>query len=250
MFLQALADLPNLTRLTGLVTTVGALGAAAYGIVDVSKAFFRGGVSTRGFANISRNLATLMPDAPRKDASQVSTKEPAVPPALSFTSILITLKSNWINGMDSDSQVAIAKTLVKLRLNADSAMHMAQVAGVDAAILQRVAAKIASGAALSQSETDVYGRFDLILTTLLDQAYQRAEQQYRATAKACAVVVSVALALIGAWSLGNSSGLGDNRYWKALLLGLLATPLAPIAKDLASAIQAGAQAAQAWTARR
>jgi hypothetical protein len=250
MFVQALADLPNLSRLTGLVTAVGALGAAAYGIVDASKAFFRGGVSTRGFANISRTLATLLPDAPRKDAAQVSTSEPAPPPALSFSAILVTLKSNWINGMESDSQVAIAKTLVKLRLNADSAPHMAQVAGVDPAILQRVAANIASGSPLDQPETDVYGRFDLILTTLLDQDYQRADQQYRATAKACAVVVSVALALIGAWSLGETSGLGDRRYWKALLMGLLATPLAPIAKDLSSAIQAGAQAAQAWTARR
>lgn len=242
---QTLGDIPSLTRLTGMVTAVGALGVAAYGLVDASKAFW-GGVSTRGFANIAKEMAILVPEASVADATKIPTGEPASPPPLSLASILVTLKSNWINGMASSDQRAIAKTLVKLRLNANSAKALAGVAGVDATVLSEVASKIVSGAPLTQTETDVYGRFDLILTTMLDQAYQRADQQYRNTAKAAAVIVAVILAEIGAWSLGKMSSV---HFWQAFLLGLIATPIAPIAKDLSSAIQAGAKVAQEWTWR-
>jgi hypothetical protein len=150
--------------------------------------------------------------------------------------------------MASDDQRAIAKSLVKLRLNADLAPVLATLTGVNPVTLASVAAKIASGTPLDQDETDVYGRFDLILTTLLDQAYQRADQQYRNAAKLCAVVVSVVLAVTGAWSLGQIQSFfpPDRAFWEAVILGLLATPLAPVAKDIASAVQAGAKAAQAW----
>lgn len=247
MFQQDLINNPFLQHVGSIIAAIGGLGTASFGIVDATKSL-GGGVSNRGFAAIAKTMATLLPDQSVSAAAHASTAEPATPPALSLSSILVTLKSNWLNGLAHDEQVAIAKSLVKLRLNAALVPGLATLTGVDAQVLAAVAAKIGNGQPLSQSETDVYGRFDLVLTTLLDQAYQRGDQQYRNTAKLCAVVASVLLAVGGAAAIGQFHGsfLVDSHFWRAVFVGLLATPLAPIAKDLASAIQAGARAAQAW----
>ena len=104
---------------------------------------------------------------------------------------------------------------------------------VDPAVLISVAAKSSPETPLSQAESDAYARFDLIVTALLDEAYQLSDQVYRNSTRALAAVVAVALAFVGGWSL-----VGTAQFWHssdpvlALLVGLLATPLAPIAKDL------------------
>lgn len=238
---------PILTHIGSVIAAIGGLGTASFGLVDATKSI-AGGVSNRGFGSITKTMATLLPDQPVSVATRDSTAEPPTPPALALKSILISLKSNWINGVSHDDQVAIAKSLVKLRLDAALAPSMALLVGVSPVILTAVAAKIASGQPLDKDETDVYGRFDLVLTTLLDQAYQRADQEYRNTAKICAVIASMLLAVAGAAALKQigSNFLTDPHFWQALLIGLLATPLAPIAKDVASAIQAGARAVQVW----
>jgi hypothetical protein len=127
---------------------------------------------------------------------------------------------------------------------------MANAAGVDRELLREVARKINSGESptsaqsgepLTLAESDVYGRFDLVLTTLLDQAYQRADQRYRNVAKVAAIPVSVALALVAAKVAPN-----EISYPRAVLVGLIATPIAPIAKDLSTAITNGVQAIQSW----
>jgi hypothetical protein len=74
----------------------------------------------------------------------------------------------------------------------------------------------------------------------LDQAYQRADQRYRNTAKVCAVPVSVALAIVAHYVLPA----GTINAGEAALLGLIATPIAPVAKDLSTAISNAVQAAQ------
>jgi hypothetical protein len=88
----------------------------------------------------------------------------------------------------------------------------------------------------------VYGRFDLLLTTLLDQAYQRADQRYRNATKFTAIPISVGLAVIAAHVLPDHI-----TVWQAVLLGLIATPIAPVAKDVASAVTAAVQAVQSWS---
>jgi hypothetical protein len=141
-------------------------------------------------------------------------------------------------------QKSIAKALIKLNLNAASASGMAAATGVDPKVLSDIAAKLPTGEALTKPETDAYGRFDLLLSAVLDQGYQRGEQRYRNSAKLLAVPVAILLALLGAWAISNH--LTDSDIWRAVAGGLLATPLAPMAKDLASAIQAGSKLAQAW----
>jgi hypothetical protein len=234
--LQAVAGsaMSNLD-LSKVALAIGGLGTAAYGVVDVSKGL-GGGISNRGFGDIEKVISVLIP-ARSADKGGAS--------ALALPSALATLRANWLNGMALADQKSIAKALVKLNLTEVSANGMAAATGVDPALLASVAGKLATGEALSQQETDVYGRFDLLLSALLDQGYQRGDQRYRNSSKLVAVPVAIALALLGAWAMDKGS-LPSADALRAIVCGLLATPLAPVAKDLASAIQAGAKVAQSW----
>jgi hypothetical protein len=214
-----------------VVLAIGALGTAAYGLVDATKGF-GGGISNRGFGDIKKVISKLIPaSAGQNDGTS----------ALALKSSLDTLRANWMNGMAMADQKSIAKGLIKLNLKPVTASKMAAVAGVDANLLTSVAGKLSTGESLTQQETDVYGRFDLLLSSLLDQAYQRGDQRYRNSAKVAAVFVSVALAWWSTWFL-----YGKVQFALATVAGLLATPLSPVAKDLSSAIQAGAKVAQFW----
>ena len=82
-----------------------------------------------------------------------------------------------------------------------------------------------------------------MLSTILGQAYQRADQQYRNTAKLVSVPVAIALSCAAAVFMG---GWNNHNWGLAIALGVIATPLAPIAKDLSSALQTGVQALQSW----
>lgn len=217
------------SMLSTYITAVGALGTAAFGLVDALKVLPGGGISRAGFKFIRSVIVTLTPPDPVLDGG-----------GLSRESVLYSLASQWINGTGSDDQLNIAKSQIKLRLSQTTAPVLAIVTGVDPAMLTTVAVSIAAGRALSTQQTDVYGRFDLMLTTLLDQAYQRADQRYRNTAKLAAVPIAVVLAMVANHVL-PASPLG---WGGAALLGLIATPIAPIAKDLSTAISNASQALQ------
>jgi hypothetical protein len=237
MFQAATNGLPPLNGLSSftlsqIVLAIGSLGTAAYGVVDASKGL-GGGVSNRGFGDIKKVVSMFIPVSPGGGS------------ALSLTSVLATLKANWLNGMAMSDQKSIAKALIKLNLNPTSAGAMATATGVDATLLEAIAKKLPAGADLTKDETDAYGRFDLLLTAVLDQGYQRGDQRYRNSAKLLAVPVAVALALLGAWAISTHS-LSSLDAWRAVVGGLLATPLAPVAKDVASAIQEATKLAQAW----
>lgn len=206
------------------IMAIGGLGTAAFGLVDSTKVFW-GGANRIGFGKIKKAITALTPAAATNGLTQ--------------DRIVATLRSNWFNGKDLESQKAIAKTLIKLGLNETTALRLANATGVDVDMLKAAAGKIASGQALSAAETDVYSRFDLILTAILDDVYQDSDQAYTNGTRTLAAFFAVALAFFGGWAL---SGGALARYWwtrdmgEAILAGLLAIPLAPVAKDLSSAL--------------
>jgi len=211
----------GLQNLPQIITAIGGLGTAAFGLVEATKVF-GGGVNHIGFKGIRTAVTPLMPPGA----------------ALSQQKMLATLEANWFNGTDLGSQKAIAKSLIKLNLNAANAPELAAAAGVDSTTLTAVATNIASGTPLTPAQSDVYSRFDLIVTALLDEAYQRSDQTYSSGTKAWAMLFSILLALIGAVVLHTA---GSQLTWpqdlgEATLVGILATPLAPIAKDLSTAL--------------
>jgi len=223
------ANLPlSQLSLTQIISAIGGLGTAAFGLLEAIKPVCPP-INRTGFGGIKRTVSSLTPP-----------EAGARPPinALPQAKVVQTLESNWVNGNDLGSQKAIAKSLIKLHLSAGNAATLAAAANVDPAQLTAVAASMASGTALTQSQSDAYSRFDLIVTAMLDECYQYADQIYRNWTRALAAVIAVVLAIAGGcivdggWSqFAHSRDLG-----LAVLVGLLATPLAPIAKDLSTAL--------------
>ena len=111
----------------------------------------------------------------------------------------------------------------------------------------RLRRKWPPGTALTSNESDVFARFDLILTAMLDEAYQHGDQQYTNGTRAVAAIFAVLLAVVGGWTLkGGAFGdyLASNDLWRALITGVLAIPLAPVAKNLSSALVAAVNTMQ------
>jgi hypothetical protein len=136
---------------------------------------------------------------------------------------------------------------VKLALNAETAPDLATLAGVDKATLTSIAEKLANGETMTQPEMNTYGRFDVLLATFIDRAYQKADQRYRTTAKCAACLVAIALAEAAAYflrMLDTNGHINGYNFGLAFVVGLIATPLAPVAKDLATALTTASKAVQ------
>jgi hypothetical protein len=208
----------NLSQAT---LAIGALGTAATGLVDTTKVF-DGGMSRAGFGYIKDLIARTVI---RTNGAQASS-------GLTAKDILDTLLANWMNGMETGAQKAIAKSFIKLHFNPETAGDLARATNVAPDKLATVAEKLASVQPLDAAESDAFGRFDLALSAMVDRAYERADQFYRNSCKALAAVFAVALAILGDYQLGWPV------HWPGVvILGLIATPLAPVAKDIANAIQ-------------
>ena len=118
----------TLTNLSAAIAAVGALGTAAFGLVDTFKMLPGGGLSRVGFKFVRESVLKLAPEVTALDGT-----------ALGRDSLLYALQSQWINGTATSDQVSIAKSLIKLRLTPDTSAALAKATGVDAAILSQVA---------------------------------------------------------------------------------------------------------------
>jgi len=105
-------SIPALQNLPQIITAIGGVGTAAFGLVDASKVF-AGGPNHIGFEGIRTAVIALTGDGT------------AATNALSQARILATLQANWLNGTDLGSQKAIAKSLIKLNLSAANAPALA-----------------------------------------------------------------------------------------------------------------------------
>jgi hypothetical protein len=207
------------------VGMVVATGIGASGLVDATKAYF-GGVNRIGFAKIKRQIIQLTPGAPN---------------GLPQIFILESLYAHWANGAALSKQISTAKSLVMMHLSPANAAMVAASVNVDPAILCSMAAKRSAGIELDPPESDLSTRFDLIVSALLDAAYQKAEQEYSNGTRFYALVFAVLLALIEMWVLHSGARtlyLGSDDMNLALIVGLLAAPIAPIAKDASKAVGA------------
>jgi hypothetical protein len=240
--------LVNLTSVATAITAMGALGTASFGLVDSTKAFW-GGISRCGLSDLRKAIKPLFSQNP--SAADRSN-------ALTYGAILANLSANWMNGTDLADQKSIAKTLLKLRLDSNNAAIYANATSVDPTELKAIATQINQGATLTTAQADIFGRFDLGLTALLDECYQRADQRYRNAAKLLAGFFSIGIAVFGGWLLSHNTTTGGllpshpqplgywltANMWAAIVAGALAAPLAPIAKDLTSALAAGVNVVQ------
>jgi hypothetical protein len=219
-------DLLNgaLTSLMNFAAASGGLGTAAYGLVDVTKAF-GGGISNVGFSHIKKSLQPF--DAAFREIGNVSP--------------LDTLRAHWLNSVPQDDQKAAAKSLIHLGLSPGNASDLAESVGVDPDALTVAAEKKKTGAALLPEEANVLERFDAIIDAVLNGAYERGDQQYRNASKAASAVAAIILAVVGGGTTHAQDGqfslqnfVFSQDFLVAILVGFTASPLAPMAKDLSS----------------
>jgi len=211
-----------LAYLVSLIGAIGALGSAAFALVDASKIGGKGGVSNVGFKDLERVIQRFAAALDR---------------AIGADEWRTAVHAHWINGRPRDQQKAIVKALIRLGLDGGTAPGLAKAGHVDAGALATVATKLETGAPLLESDINVLGRLDASIDAQLDAAFDRADQRYRNVSRVCAGVMAVLLSVVAAVALGES-----DRLLLAVVVGLLAVPLSPIAKDLASSLAAAAKA--------
>ena len=224
----------DISNILNFLSAAAALGTAAMGLVDSTKAF-NGGPSNFGFGDIKSAISPFLVQAPGGAAAFGSAK------------ILQTLKANWLNGVATADQKAKAKSLIHLGLTQGNAAALAAAAGVNGELLTAAAQNIASGTALTPSQVGVLGQFDAVLGAVLDAAYERGDQKYRNWSKLLAMVVATVLGGLGGWLVYGRMEpawqyLSSWQFGISLLIGISATPLAPIAKDLATSLQTAVSA--------
>ncbi|NKL66293.1 hypothetical protein [Rhizobium leguminosarum] len=205
--------------LGNILAAASAIGTTSFGLVDTTKAF-KGGISNAGFGHIQTAV-----DGFRPALAVVNPSDP-----------FQTMKANWLNGVPKDDQKAIAKSLVRLGITPTTAGDLVTAApGVDGTLFVAAATKVNAGEALTEHEINMLGRFDAILDARMDAGFERADQLYRNASKLLAAVISVVLSIAGVIVIQQGAPASSD-FFLALLVGLLATPLAPIAKDISSAL--------------
>lgn len=234
-------------QLSTVISSLGGLGAASAAAVDALKTIPGGGVSNFGFNNIRFVVNSFL----RSDSENSALE--------SKTLILNTLHGNWINGKDSASQQQIAKSLIKLKLVPDNAASYAKATQVDERLLSLIAKDLLEGRALSptvddlagmlpdqqiqlkqlaEQKVDIFNRFDLMLTQILESSYQKADQCYRNSCQLLAAILAMFVAGIAGYTID------PNNLTLYLLCGFISIPFAPLAKNLTSAVAAGADFAK------
>jgi hypothetical protein len=222
-------DVPALINsLPDYIAAISALGASATGLVDTTK-LFNGGISRAGFGIIKKRLEPF----------------DKILGALPEASGWHTIFANWVNGVDLDAQKSTVKAMIKLCLNEGNAVDMAKAIGMtselDKTNIKALATAYDTGAAPGDALTNVYGRMDGILSAILDAAYEEADQRYRNAAKFWAACIAVGLSILGSLAVYDWKSYTPSDFFQAVFVGLVATPLAPVAKDLTTAINTAVQ---------
>lgn len=214
---------PDLNAISNQILAVAALGTAAFGLVDSTKAF-AGGISNVGFGRL---LKALEPFAVALEA--------AVGPEDGGWQGLF--RAHWINGRGKDEQKAIAVSLIQLGLTPETATQVARAGQVDPESLAAAVGSLIAGEDLTPAQINLFSRFKTAVEARMDAAYERAEQAYRNAARLLAGIFAVMLAIAAA-----SLFYPGTRLVSAALVGLIAVPLAPVAKDLVGTLSAATKA--------
>jgi hypothetical protein len=209
-------------HLGDLVLAAGALGTAAFGIVEGLKRWrFLG---EAGFAVIIRVLGPI-----------VDTLKAAYGP-----DVETLLRAQYRGSQDEFAR--ILRQGARIGLTRDNAAAVAAtLAIVDAGLLQQAAAAVDAGQELPANLRNVLGRYELAVDARIDAALTLAQAHYAAAARIGASMVAIVIAL----TVGFFYTTEPRERGLALLVGLAAVPLAPIAKDVVSALKATVDALRA-----
>ena len=197
-----------------IVLATGALGTAAYGIIEALKWTRLGFI---GFGKLSQTLGPVwgtMRNAYGTDFEHV------------------------LRGLYKGDLSELGRTLrqgVRIGLTEENAGAISNWLGLKhTEKLQAVAAKIEASEDISNEDRNVLGRFELAVDARIDAAMALAQNHYVGKLRVVASCAALIIAL--------GAGVYLDMMFLAVIVGIAAVPLAPIAKDLSSALQAAVQA--------
>ncbi|MEZ4701449.1 MAG: hypothetical protein R2834_14020 [Rhodothermales bacterium] len=198
-----------------IVLATGALGTAAFGIVEALK--WTNAVGLIGFGRLARLLGPVW-----------ASLERAYGPA--FEEVL----AGQYRG-DRFELIRMIRQGVRLGLTEENASRIAGFLGViDGDALTRAASRINSAEGMSEDLQHVLGRYELAVDARIESALAMAQNQYAGKLRFIASIIALAV--------GAGVGIYLSQPFMGGLIGLAAVPLAPIAKDLVSALQAATAA--------
>lgn len=220
--------------LTSMVLGAGALGTAAFGVVDGLKRWKT--YASKGFEEVPATLGPVL----------MNSLSVAYGPEYH-----LLLEAQYSDGRSKGDLGRTLRQGVRIGLTVENAGSMADAVGVvDAERLAAVVQKLRQGMELEPEEKGILGRFELAVDARIDAALGLAERAYQGWARVTAYIVAIILSLLAALGLavesaeGFTETIGKYLIW-GLILGVAAVPLAPIAKDVATGIQAAAKALRA-----
>ncbi len=201
-----------------IVLAVGALGTASFGIVEGLKWTF---IGLSGFRQIRKLLG-----APVMEALRVAYGPEYMP----------LLKAQYRANRTFGELPKSIRQGARVGLTPSTAEALADRIGVvSKAELKAVAGALQTGKNLTDSQRNILGRYELALDTRIDAALALANDKYVGYMRGLASLVSIGIALVVRYVTGGE-------YLTALIIGVAAVPIAPIAKDLASALGSAAKA--------
>ena len=205
------------SNLTEFILAAGALGTAASGLVELIKPC---SISKVGMGVLKAQIGPYVGEGALSDGNSLT----SLPGGIKCFEIL---KANWTNGASKADQKIKSKSLIDLVVTS-SVANATKVEG-------------ALGLSGISSSPPVLDQFDKLMNLIVDGAYEDADKEYRAWAKWSASLIALIMSI---FTCGLAYGWEQfSEHWgSAVLAGLLAVPLAPIAKDLSTTITAAAQA--------
>ncbi|MEK7403115.1 MAG: hypothetical protein AABZ80_12240 [Gemmatimonadota bacterium] len=204
-------------ELTNAILATGALGTAAFGVVEALKFTPLGNA---GFGVAMRQLGSLV------EALHVA-----------YGDEYRDLLRGQYRAEDRELLARTLRQGVRVGTTDANAGSITRFLGsIDQTKLAAAIHAAETGADLSSEQRNVIGRFELAADARIDAALTLARARYVDSARVAASVVALTLALI------VGANMPDVTMVQAFIVGLAAVPLAPIAKDVASGIQAAAKA--------
>lgn len=210
-----------------IVLATGALGTASFGIVEGAlKPWAIGPFSLGawGFGQLKKNLGPLWKTLPVAFGPQ-------------YEQMLLTL----YRGKRSEVERTLRQG-IRIGLTPENAPEIAAILDTVApAELTAAAAAVEHGDTPTDAQRNTLGRFELAADARVDAAIRLADTYYVGGQQVAASVISIVLALVA----GRFVLPGPITPWQSLGIGIAAVPLAPIAKDVATALQSAAKAMRA-----
>jgi len=202
------------------VLAAGAVGTAAMGIVEGFKATW---LQPPGFLSLDKSLAWARPALIKAYGTD-------------YKKLLMSLFR--LNRSDGDLP-RILRQGVRIGLDENNARGMEEaLLGKDNNQLTAIAKKVSKGAKLEDPDRNILGRFEVAADARIDAALALGERAYINIIRFGAFMVALVLSLVTALLVKPDFG----GFLTALITGLVAVPLAPIAKDVAKALQSAAKA--------